>query len=71
MPQYKLKCTDEKCGHISERICSYDSAKEMLCEKCSAHMMIMPVASIGIVHGFSAANGYHRETIDYAKGPIG
>lgn len=72
MPLYELKC--EKCGFEIETITGYSKINELKCVQCGEEgcMKIQPSKSGGFrIEGYSMANGYHRETIDYAKGPIG
>ena len=66
MPQYHIRCATEGCdGPDKEVITSHSKAKEMKCEVCGGVMEIAPSSSAFRVHGFNAANGYHRETINY------
>jgi len=63
MPIFVLKC---KCGSIKEVICRHSAIQETACS-CGkvGEMEILPQSPLGVVHGFNAANGYHRETINY------
>lgn len=63
MPLFDLKCG--KCEKQIEVRESYDSAKNHKCETCGETMQIVPSGSLFKVHGYSFANGYHRETINY------
>lgn len=39
MPIYDYKCTDEECGHITERRCKISERNDPLeCEKCGSNM---------------------------------
>lgn len=67
MPTFVLRCSNEKCGKIIETApnCKHSSAIETICDLCGSSMIIQPQAVRGVVHGFSAENGYHRETLSY------
>ena len=73
MPLYDLVC--EKCGFKIETITNYSKIDELDCVQCGEKgaMKIAPSSckSSFRINGYCEANGYHRETIDYAKGPIG
>jgi len=66
MPTFILRCTDEKCNKIIETspICKHSQAIKTICE-CGKLMVIMPQAVKGIVNGYNADNGYHRESLSY------
>lgn len=70
MPIFVLKCS--KCeGVIKEVITCYDKVHQYKCDICGSDMVIVPSKGSFKVNGYNAENGYHRETIDYAKGVIG
>lgn len=68
MPIFQLAC---ECGESLEKICSYKDAQETECPSCKSLMKIQPVKAGFKINGYSESNGYHRETIDYAKGVVG
>jgi hypothetical protein len=68
MPSYVLACTCSDCSKFEVQVevrCSYKEAKAALCEKCGSEMKIVPCVSMGKIIGYSEANGYGRETINY------
>jgi putative FmdB family regulatory protein len=72
MALYDLECSE--CGFKIETLTTYSKVAELQCLQCGKEgvMKITPSKSGGFkINGYSEANGYHRETIDYAKGPIG
>lgn len=66
MPLYHLACSKEGCdGPDIEVVIPYKQASELKCTVCESAMKIVPSASAFKINGFNAANGYHRETINY------
>lgn len=63
MPLFDLKC--EKCDKQIEVRESHEAAKNHKCESCGETMKIVPSSSLFKIEGYSMANGYHRETINY------
>lgn len=65
MPIYSFECTNEKCSYVFEKICKAEERDNILCPECNSNAILIPSTCSGKVNGFSAENGYHRETINY------
>lgn len=68
MPLFNLQC---ECGEfIEDKLCSYDTAKTIPCEKCGAIMNIVPVKNGGFkIFGYSADNLYTCDEMSYDGNP--
>lgn len=66
MPQYVVQCLNEECKHQFDIRCKYSEVEETKCPLCTAKLKIVPVPGGMIkVNGYSEANGYHRENLNY------
>jgi putative FmdB family regulatory protein len=71
MPAYDFKC--DKCGHILEKICSYEKAVEGLlsgCPLCGGDMHKMVCKGGGFrINGYASWNDYTKDNLSYDGNP--